>query len=312
MIEPRQAIVTVGNFDGVHRGHRALLAAARERAQALNADVVVLTFTEHPARVLRPSHAPTPLMTPGERAAALMQAGADRVEWLKPSPEILQLSPANFIDYVQQRVDVAGWLEGPDFRFGKGRAGDVDTLRELGDANGFDVEVIQPIEVVLTDRTIVPVRSSLVRWLVEMGRVTDAALCLGQPLSIRGEVQAGEKRGRQIGFPTANLDTGDRLLPADGVYGGLTTIDNQTYPVAVSVGTKPTFAGGDRAFEAYILDFEGDLYNRSIGVELVRWVREQYTFPNVDALVAQMHRDVNRIRRWHQRGFLKITPHAAA
>lgn len=307
----KKAILTVGNFDGVHRGHQALLAAARRRARELDAMVVAVTFTEHPTRVLRPELAPSPLMLPGERAAALLEAGADRIEWLTPGPEVLGLSPRAFIEYVQERVDVAAWLEGPDFRFGKGRAGDVDTLRELGREKGFDVEVIEPIDVVLVNRSIVTVRSSLVRWLVEMGRVADAGICLGRPLTVRGPVQAGEKRGRAIGFPTANLDTGDRLLPADGVYGGLATIDDRDYAAAVSVGTKPTFQGEERAFEAYILDFDGDLYDRALGVQLVRWVREQYAFVSVDALVSQMRRDVALVRRWHERGVL-TTPGSAA
>jgi len=293
----RPSVLTLGNFDGVHAGHRALLAAARDRAAADQADTVVLTFAEHPARTLRPDAAPPVLMDTPQKMAALLDQQVDHIEWLAADQTVLGLEPRAFVETMVERFRPVAWVEGPNFRFGKDRAGNVAMLRELGEAFGFDVLIIDPVEVTLRDRNRVSVSSSLIRWLISTGRVADAQVCLGRPYAVRGTVVEGAKRGRTIGFPTANIDTGDRLLPGDGVYGGAVEIDGATRLAAISVGTNPTFDGGRRGFEVYVLDFDGDLYGRTLEVRITRWLRDQVTYIGVEPLVEQIERDVATIRR---------------
>jgi riboflavin kinase/FMN adenylyltransferase len=294
----------VGNFDGVHLGHQALLRRARAEADARNADVVVVTFQRHPSTVLRPEKAPPPLMQVSQRMAGLLEHGVDRIEWLQPDPATLGLEPRQFVELMVQRHKPVMWVEGPDFRFGKGRAGDLSLLRQLGNEIGFEVVVLDRVEAVLSDKTIVPVSSSMVRWLLAAARVSDVQICLGRPYGVRGEVVQGEQRGRTIGYPTVNLDTADQLLPADGVYAGTVELDGRTHLAAVSIGTKPTFGDKPRTFEAYILDFSGDLYGRVLEVKLPRFLREQAVYTNIDDLVRQIDSDVQLIRRLAERGML--------
>ena len=295
----RRSVITVGNFDGVHLGHRALIDAARRRAEREDAEVVVATFRRHPLIVLRPEHAPPAIMDAEQRRAALLEAGADRVEWLPADRSVLGLEPRAFIEWMVECCRPISWVEGPDFRFGKCAAGDIALLRGVGSEMGFTVETVEPVEATLRDGARCRVSSSLVRWLAGHGRVSDARLCLGRPFAVRGEVVEGEKRGREIGFPTVNLDTGDRLLPADGVYAGSVELDGREHSAAVSVGSKPTFGERQRAFEAYLLDLHGNLYGRTMEVRLLRWLRDQSPYPAVEPLIEQMHRDVERIRRLH-------------
>ena len=292
----RRSVITVGNFDGVHLGHRALIGAARRRAEREGADVVAATFQRHPLTVLRPESAPPAIMDAPQRMAALLDAGVDRIEWLATDAGVLGLEPRAFVERMVERCSPVGWIEGPDFRFGKRAAGDIDLLRELGDEFGFAVETVEPVEATLRNAARCRVSSSVVRWLVAQGRVSDARLCLGRPFAVRGEVVEGEKRGREIGFPTANLDTGERLLPADGVYAGSVELDGVEHLAAVSVGSKPTFGERQRAFEAYVMDFDGALYGRTIEVKLLRWLRDQAPYPSLEPLIEQMRRDVERVR----------------
>jgi len=293
----KRSVITVGNFDGVHLGHAALIDEARRLARSEGAEVVVVSFARHPLTELAPDKAPRTLMDIPQRQAALLEAGTDRIEWLQPDRQtVLSLSPRQFVAKMVEQHRPVAWVEGPNFRFGRRRAGDLDLLKQLGFEHDYRTHIVEPIHVTLRDQTRVPISSSLVRWLVANGRMADAELCLGRPYTMRGSVIQGEQRGRQIGFPTANLEVGDRQLPADGVYGGTATIDNQNYPVAISVGTKPTFQGAQRTFEAYILDFDGDLYDRTLEVAVVRWLRDQAAFNSVDTLVEQMKRDVSQVR----------------
>ena len=293
-----RSVITVGNFDGVHVGHRALLREAGALARASGAvPVVAMAFRKHPLTFLKPQAAPGMLLDEVQREARLREAGADRVEWIEPDEKTLGQSPEQFVAGVVERFNPVGWVEGPDFRFGKGRAGDVQTLRELGSRHGFEVRIVEPVTVVLADKSECAVSSTLVRWLVAHGRVADARLCLARPLAIRGIVVTGDRRGKELGYPTVNLDTGGRLLPGDGVYAGRTTLDGRSYPAAISVGTKPMFAMGEqRTFEAHILGFEGDLYGQTLEVEVTRWLRDQQSFPGVQGLIEQMGRDVARVK----------------
>ncbi|MBI1375633.1 MAG: riboflavin biosynthesis protein RibF [Phycisphaera sp.] len=308
----RASVLTLGNFDGVHVGHRALLDAVCRRAAEASADAVAMTFASHPAKALRPEAAPQVLMDAPQKMAALLDAGIDRIEWLAADMSVLGLEPRRFVESMVERFRPVAWVEGPNFRFGKGRAGDVAMLRELGAELGFAVEIIEPVEVTLRDRNRCTVSSSLVRWLVAAGRVADAAICMGRPFAVRGEVVKGERRGAALGFPTANIDIGERVAPADGVYGGEVDIDGAPRLAAISVGTNPTFNGRRRTFEAFVLDYDGDLYGQTLEVRVTRWLRDQMTFAGVGPLVEQMRRDVATIRRLGVSGMLHAADCATA
>lgn len=293
-------VVTVGNFDGVHLGHVALVAAARVAAGSTGR-VVALAFDPHPAAVLRPGSAPARLTTFTQRERLLRAVGADVVEALTPAPAFLARSPEEFVAWLRERHAFSAIVEGSDFRFGRDRAGDIDALRRIGATSAaapFATIVVPPVETALSDQTIVPVRSSVIRWLLERGRVRDAAICLGRPYELECRVVRGDQRGRTIGYPTANLDHGDRLLPADGVYAGSASIghgENQrTFRAAISVGTKPTFGASERTCEAHLLEFDGRLddYGWTIRLRFERWLRDQLTFAGLEPLLAQMALDV--------------------
>lgn len=302
----RRTVVTIGNFDGVHLGHQAIVGRARELAQRHRAAVVVLTFDPHPAAVLRPGRQPPGLMQVRQRVARLMAAGADQVNLLRPTAEVLDRSPARFVEGLVAEFAPVAIVEGPGFRFGKDRAGDLGTLAELGRTHGFAVEAVEAVEAVLGDLSQVPVSSSLVRWLVGRGRVADAAICLGRPFQLLAPVVRGEQRGRQIGVPTANLDLDaleGQILPADGVYAGTAVIggtdDGARFPAAISVGRKPTFSGRRLTVEAHLLGYRAAdpdaMYGQTVAMNFARWLRDQYPFPDGAALGRQLRRDIDRV-----------------
>lgn len=305
---PEQTVIAIGNFDGMHVGHRRIVQRAAELARQAGAKTVAMTFYPSPASVLRPGLEPPRLMDRDQRMAALREAGAEEVVVLEPTPDVLGLTAEEFVAQVVERYRPVAWVEGEDFRFGHNRAGDARLLQELGGRTGFAVHVLEKVQVSLSDQFLAPVSSSLIRWLLARGRVADAARCLGQPFSISGKVIAGEKRGRAIGVPTANLDPASaqgRAMPADGVYSGrVTTHLGADYAAAISIGVKPTFGQHQRIIEAHLLGFQGDLYGQVIEIAFDRWVRDQQPFPNAGALKSQIARDIERTGRWqdHARG----------
>jgi riboflavin kinase/FMN adenylyltransferase len=285
--------LTIGNFDGVHLGHAALIAAARHRV-GKTGRVVAMSFDPPPAVVLRPSSPCSRLTTMDRRIELLKACGVDDVivqavdhDWLEQSPESFVLSSV-----VPQRPDVV--VEGADFRFGHRRAGDIESLSQFGQLHGFEVETVPAVLGHLSNLESVPVRSSGIRWLLERGRVQDAAKLLGRPWRMEGTVVRGDQRGREIGCPTANLIPDGLILPADGVYGGTTEIDGQFFPVAVSIGTKPTFEGEGRVFEAHVIGWDGqlDYYGWPLAVDLHRWIRGQVKFDSIDRLCEQIAQDI--------------------
>jgi riboflavin kinase/FMN adenylyltransferase len=186
-------------------------------------------------------------------------------------------------------------VEGGDFRFGKGRAGDIEVLRTLGTSHGFSLIVVDPVTCVLSDCSVVPAASSMVRWLLGHGRVRDAAIMLGRPYELIAAIRSGDKFGRSIGVPTANLEHSDFLLPADGIYSGTAIVpDGREFPAAISVGTKPTFGQRPRVCEAHLLGFDGPLddYGWTIHLRFTDWIRDQVAFASVTELVEQLHRDI--------------------
>lgn len=292
--------LTIGNFDGVHRGHAELIRAAR-RAVGPGGRVVVLTFDPHPAAVLRPEAVPPRLGTLEQRTGWLRALGVDVVERLDPAAGVLGMTAEAFVDWFTVRFKPSVVVEGPDFRFGRGREGDLETLRGLGASRGFRTVRVEPVLWPLVDHQMVRVSSSRIRRLLAEGRVRDAAMLLGRPLEITGRVIPGERRGRTIEVPTANLDHGDRMLPADGVYAGLATDpDGRWHPAAVSVGRKPTFGGGvARVCEVHLVEWAGpsDLYGWTMRLRPVHWLRGMMRFDGVESLVRQLRRDIDRTRR---------------
>ncbi len=302
------ALLSVGNFDGVHLGHRAILAEARRAADARGLKVLALAFDPHPAGFLRPGCEPPPLMTADEKRQALLEAGADEVQFLTPTAALLGQSPRQFVGGLVERHRMRAIVEGSSFRFGKDRAGDVTLLRQLGGQFDFDVRVVPAVEVSLSDQILSTVSSTLVRWLLACGRVRDAARCLGNAYPLAGVVDEGAREGRKLGVPTANLESGAlgaKLLPADGVYAGRARLEEgRTFPAAISIGCRPTHAGKRRLVEAHLLDFRGDLYGRRMCIEPMRWLRDQQAFASVAILKAQLERDVARTRRLHEQRLL--------
>lgn len=300
-----KSVITIGTFDGVHVGHAALVRRARAAAGE-GVRVVAMSFDPHPAAVLRPGAEPARLTTFERRAELLRSAGADEVVRLEPTKELLGLSPEAFFSEVVAPYGPVAVVEGEDFRFGRGRAGGIETLRALGRGMGFDVHVVGPVEVALSDHTVARASSSMTRWLIEHGRVRDAAAVLGRPYEVSGTVERGDRRGRTIGYPTANVRT-ECLAPGDGVYAGVAHLeDGRRFAAAISVGTKPTFGEHARAVEAFLLRSDGGEawaplpglaeYGWGVRLAFLGWVREQVKFGSLEALLAQMARDGERVR----------------
>ncbi|MBI1191119.1 MAG: bifunctional riboflavin kinase/FAD synthetase [Tepidisphaera sp.] len=306
--------LTIGTFDGVHVGHAALLARCRHHAGP-GGRVIAMVFDPHPLTALRPDAAPARLSTFEQREAWLKAAGADEVHRLLPTPDQLDLSPHEFAHDFATRFAPTWVVEGFDFRFGKGRQGDVLTLDTLGRQMNFQVDVLPPVEVALSDQLIVRASSSLARWLINGARAADAAIVLGRPYELVGEVRRGDRRGRTIGFPTANLST-DLLLPADGVYAADAILpDGRQARAAMNIGTRPTFSGHERRAEIHILDLPRDPqgsdssipglpeYHWPLRVRLLAFLRDQVKFASIDALTSQLQRDIARARAWQPHAF---------
>lgn len=298
-----QRAITIGVFDGVHLGHRALVAAAR--AAVGDGHVTALSFEPHPMRVLRPEQAPAQLSSFAQRARWLAEAGADEVVALEPTRELLHMEPRAFLEHLMQEYRPDVIVEGRDFRFGHDRAGSVETLTECRTL-GYRPVIVDDVVATLSDRSSVRVTSTLVRWLLARGRVRDAALLLGRPYEITGTVVTGDQRGgRQLGVATANLDHRPYLLPADGIYCGHARRDGggQVYPAAVSIGTKPTFGSHPRVLEAHLIGYEGpDDYGWTLHLALGDWLRDQIAFSTVDLLIRQIEGDIEAVRKWSASG----------
>ena len=293
---PQGTALSIGTFDGVHRGHAAVLAAARQSARSFGGESVAITFEPHPLALLAPERNPERLNTAGERAA-LLSRHVDRVITLPTTRELLAHSAESFLrDFLlpcRPRVIV----EGPDFHFGKDRKGSARTLREGGARHGFTVqEVPEQIADSLPGRP--PIRSSLVREFLKTGQVRDVSgPLLGRAYRIVGRVGHGQGRGAGLRFPTANLDAIPHLIPRHGVYAALAQTQNQgNFMAAVNIGPQPTFAQMDSRVEAHLLDFDGDLRGQLLGLHLLDWLRDQTRFEGVAALVAQLQQDCEATR----------------
>jgi riboflavin kinase/FMN adenylyltransferase len=291
------SVVTIGKFNGVHIGHLEMIRLTRELASASGATSVVMTFDRHPAALLNPDHVPDDITGPQRRIELIEAAGPDALLLLPFDEELAALSPRDFVTSILvDALSAQSVVVGRDFRFGHAAEGTVDTLRELGLEFGFTVEVVADVSTPAGER----VSSSLVRNLLNEGDIARANELLGRLHGMRGEVVHGDARGRLLGFPTANLSheaTG--FLPGDGTYAGWLFDDDGTrYPVAMSIGTNPSFPGErHRRLEAFVLDETLDLYGHTVVIQFVARLRGMYKFDDIDALIAQMNDDVVQTRK---------------
>lgn len=286
-------VLCIGVFDGVHGGHRALLAEGRRQADALGLPLVAVTFDPHPMSVVAAHHAPRSLSTLDHRTDLLLDAGADSVDVLPFDERMAAMTPEEFIAIeLVERLGAKAVVVGEDFRFGHRAAGSVAVLAAEGERRGFAVTGVGLVGD--GERW----SSTRIRSLLDEGDVRAAAGQLGRPYALDGTVVHGDHRGRELGYPTANLAwVDDPVVPADGVYAGWLTVGSVRHPVAISVGTNPQFDGRERRVEAYVLDRDDlDLYGSSVRVEFIERLRGQMTFDGIEGLVQQMAADVGRCR----------------
>src|SRR4051812_899886 len=298
-----RTVVTIGMYERVDRGHQKVIGAAVARARAMRRPCLLLPFDPHPAEVIRPGSHPAILTSLDRKAELVADLGVDAMCVLPFTQEFMRLSPESFTHTVLvEHLHAAQVIVGENFTYGHRAAGTVDTLRAEGRRFGFAVEGI-PLAAV--DDDAVTISSTYVRACVAAGDMESAAAALGRPHRVDGIVVRGDRRGRDMGYPTANVESpAFTAIPADGVYAGhLVTRDprsgasRERFPAAISVGSNPTFQGSRRTVEAFVLDYDGDLYGEHVGIEFVQRLRPMAAFPEVDALLAAMAKDVSDTRQ---------------
>ncbi len=293
----RGGAVTIGNFDGVHHGHRTLIDRLKSKAQQHHGPAVVFTFEPHPVRVLRPDQAPAPLTWTTRKAQLLGEIGVDLLIAYPTTHELLGMPPETFFQkIVVEALDARAMVEGPNFHFGRQRTGDIHTLGRLCDQHSVQLDIVTPCK---RDGTLIS--SSRIRKAIAQGQVDRAAEMLTKPYRMRGMVTHGAARGRAIGFPTANLEAIDTLIPAHGVYAGraipqAASDTSGRFSAAIHIGPNPTFGEKGVKVEVHLLDFDQDLYGQPLEVEFVKPLRPIRPFESVDALIAQLKTDIAATR----------------
>jgi riboflavin kinase/FMN adenylyltransferase len=288
----RGGAVAIGNFDGVHRGHLKIVERLLQRAAEVSGPAVIFTFDPHPVRILRPTECPPPLTWTERKAQLLAAYGVDRVVAYPTDRALLELSAREFFHrIVCQALGARGVVEGPNFFFGRGREGNVETLREFCGAAGISLDVVEPC---VLDGELVS--SSLVRRLVAEGNVSRARRMLSSPYRIRGMVTHGVGRGAELGYPTANLEAIDTLLPAEGVYAGVGWVNGTARPAAIHIGPNPTFGEGHLKVEVHLIDYDDALYGQPLEVEFLDRLRGVVTFADQASLIAQLDKDIAATR----------------
>jgi riboflavin kinase/FMN adenylyltransferase len=285
-------VATIGAFDGIHRGHQQLLGQVVDRARALGVASLGVTFAPHPDTVMYPERGFTYLTDRAHTESLLRGMGIDHIMVLRFTRELSMLRPEEFIALLQSHHPLAELWIGSDFAMGRDRSGTISVLVEIGRTHGFAVHVVPPRRL---DHEIIS--STVIRSLLRQGELGRANLLLGRRYRLSGVVEHGAARGRQLGFPTANVRlAADRTLPADGVYAATTEVDGREYRTVVNLGSRPTFAEADRLLEAHLLDFDGDLYGRTLDVDFIAKIRDVRRFESLEALREQIARDVEAAR----------------
>lgn len=301
----RGGAISIGNFDGVHLGHAALLAHTRHLADRIGGPAVAVVLDPHPAAILRPEKTPPKLSWIQRRAELMAPIGIDYLVVCPTSADFLRLSAETFFDLlIRTQLAAKGVVEGPNFYFGHQRGGNVELLRALCDQHTIEMLIVSPTHrpssadgLQGNNRTSQMISSTRIRRLLAGSRIGEATELLGHPHRIRGRVVSGDQRGRKIGFPTANLAAIDVLVPGPGVYGGVAWVDGEAFRAAVHVGPRPTFTTADqRRVEVHLLDFCGDLYGQMLQVDVVSRVRDIARFESATELADQLARDVQTIR----------------
>jgi len=287
--------VTIGVFDGVHRGHQHLIGVLLERARPEELATVALTFNPHPRTVLRPGTAITYLTSLEERVELLQGQGVDSVGVVAFTSELAQLSAEDFLSLLVQELEMRLLVVGPDFALGRNRAGTIGVMREIGERLGFRVEVA-PLLAEADEK----VGSSAIRQALAAGDVERVGRLLGRPFSLRGPIVAGDRRGRSLGFPTANIALGlDRALPAYGIYVTRAYVRESAHESCTSIGIRPTFNVEPRpVVETFLLDFDEGVYGREMQIDLLHRLRGEERFASAEELIAQMHKDIENTREW--------------
>ena len=293
----RPAVVTIGNFDGCHRGHQQILRRVVEQARAANALSAVLTFFPHPARVLRPAEAPALLETLDQRLAAIGATGIEAALVMPFNLELAHVSPDEFVQRILVETMAAkSVLVGGNFRFGRGGAGDVKLLAELGRRWGFTAEIVPPVA-----EGGVVISSTAIRTAIREGRVEEARRMLGRPYALAGEIRTGTGQGRKLVVPTLNLATGQEVLPKNGVYATEAVVAGKTYRAATNVGTRPTFDGGTRiTIESHLLDFSDNLTSGPLEIRFWQRLRDERKFSGPAELREQVLRDIEQAKKFFQ------------
>jgi len=288
-------VVTVGTFDGVHRGHWAVLEEIARRAKAAGRRAVLATFHPHPLRIVRPEIAPRLLTTPLEKKEILAETGLDYAVFLRFTPELSRYTPRRFVEEILvDGLNVKELVIGYDHGFGRGRSGDASTLTEIGRELGFAVDVVPPVDMEGT-----PISSTRIRNAISEGEMALAREGLGRPYAFRGVVVKGDGRGSGLGFPTANLlvASSEKLLPPSGIYAVRGVLRRGTFQGALHLGPRPTFQGSPPSVELHLMGFEGHLYGEEIRVDVVQRLRDVLPFVSVESLVEQMGKDVDQARQ---------------
>jgi riboflavin kinase / FMN adenylyltransferase len=293
-VRPRpHPVATIGNFDGHHRGHLALLQTVVETARKAQGTALVLTFDPHPVKVLAPHVDLRFLTSPDEKLAHFEAAGIDEVVFLEFTPALAAMTPEQFAENVlHQRLNIAEIFVGEHFAFGRGRAGRIADLVRFGAACGFNVHPVPPVT--LNGGV---VSSTRIRQLIQAGQMEEAAMLLGRAYSISGTVVRGRQQGQSLGWPTANVHIPpQRVIPPDGVYAARADCESMTYDAIAYIGTRPTFGTGERLIEVYLLDQQRNLYGREVRVAFIERLRGDHTFASAEELSAQIGRDVDRAK----------------
>ncbi|MBQ7456113.1 MAG: bifunctional riboflavin kinase/FAD synthetase [Desulfovibrio sp.] len=279
--------ITIGNFDGVHRGHQSLILRTLSLAKQNAMPAIVVTFWPHPRSIVSPTKSHHPLTTREDRLALLGELGIPYVLELPFTKDLANLEPLAFVTQYLMPLSLTHLVTGYDFSLGRGRTGKTEELRRIGNELGFSVEQMPP----LTDNGVI-ISSTHLRTLIAQGDIKNANMLLGRPYQLKGRVIHGFGRGKGLGFPTANIAVDNILLPAKGVYAANIAIQGKTVHAMVNIGNTPTFGENDLSIECHLLNYTGDCYDETLSLSLLAYLRPEQRFPSPEALIAQIHKDI--------------------